>query len=178
MEIFSKLRLLLIFNTIKQNSNGITFYELKQYNHIPHSRIYREMNRLYEHGFLRREETQNELGRPKYLFFLSKKGLQEKEKITADLQKILVFLKEKFPEDGNLDVESFLCNASLSMWQDPIQNILKSEKSYEKKKEILERMYEDVENRLSMISDALEKLEKTYSSSTKNLTEKHIKENK
>ncbi|MCF2139773.1 MAG: hypothetical protein K9W44_06945 [Candidatus Lokiarchaeota archaeon] len=177
MEIFSKLRLLLLFNTIEQNSNGITFYELKQYNHIPHSRIYREMNRLCEHGYLRREETQNELGRPKYLFFLSKKGLQEKERISADLQKILVFLKEKFPEDGNLDVESFLCNASLSMWQDPIQNILKSDKSYQKKKAILERMYEDVENRLTMISNALAQLETSHSSSSQNLTKNNKKRN-
>ncbi|MHA1776549.1 MAG: helix-turn-helix domain-containing protein [Promethearchaeota archaeon] len=159
MEIFHHLRLLLIFNCIAKHPEGITFYQIQQINHIPHSKVYRVMNHLTEQGYLHRKEVKNELGRPKYLFFLTPEGELKQNQLRADLNKIFTFIQVRFPRAKEIDFNSFLQDASLEMWQDPISEILKSEISKEKKRQILQNMYEDTQDRLKLISKAIAKLE-------------------
>ncbi|MHA1520207.1 MAG: hypothetical protein ACTSRK_08495 [Promethearchaeota archaeon] len=159
MEIFHKLRMLFLFNTIEESKDGLTYYDLKKYSHMPQSKIYRMMNRLHEDGFLLREESQNDLGRPKYLFSLSDKGLEKKQDIQEELEKFILFLKERFPEHSDFDEEKFLSSASLEMWQDPVSHILSSEKSLGKKLKILQNMQEDIIDRHSEVDSAIQQVE-------------------
>ena len=160
MEIFHKLRILLLFNTIEEkDKEGLTYYDLKKYSELPQSKIYRMMNRLHEDGFLLREEKLNELGRPKFLFFLSEKGLEKKQEIQDELKKHLHILKERFPEHSNFDEEKFLRGASLEMWQDPVNHILSSEKPLEKKLKILQNMREDIIDHRNKVDSAIQQVE-------------------
>ena len=67
-----ELGTLLIFNTIKNCPDGLTYYDLKQYGEIPHSKIYRMMKKLEEKGdLIKKNDISIETGRPKHLYFLS-----------------------------------------------------------------------------------------------------------
>ncbi len=160
MEIFHKLRILLLFNTIEEKEKeGLTYYDLKRYSELPQSNLYRMMNRLHGDGFLLREEKLNELGRPKYLFFLSEKGLEKKLEIQDELKEYLQILKEKFPENSNFDEKKFLRGASLEMWQDPVSHVLSSEKPLEKKLKILHAMREDIIDHRNKVDSAIQQVE-------------------
>ncbi|GAG96501.1 unnamed protein product, partial [marine sediment metagenome] len=110
-EFFDDFRLIFIFNTVKDFQNGLTYYDLKKYGNIPHSKIYRTMKTLEEDGFLsvKKEDLSNESGRPKHLFFLSEKGEEKLVELRFKLVNIFKFIKLRFPQSSSdLDYEKFL----------------------------------------------------------------------
>ncbi|GAG22939.1 unnamed protein product, partial [marine sediment metagenome] len=94
-EFFDDFRLIFIFNTVKDYQNGLTFYDLKKYGNIPHSKIYRTMKALEEDGFLsmKKENLGIECGRPKHLFFLSERGEEKLSELRIKIAKIFEFIK-------------------------------------------------------------------------------------
>ena len=70
-----ELGTLLIFNTVRNCPNGLTYYDLKKFGEIPHSKIYRMMKKLEDKGdLIKKDDVSAETGRPKHLYFLSKQG--------------------------------------------------------------------------------------------------------
>ena len=74
-DFMENLRTVFIFNTIKSYPEGLTYYDLKKFGDIPHSKIYRMMKLLEERGdLIREDDISKETGRPKHLYFLSQQG--------------------------------------------------------------------------------------------------------
>jgi len=69
------LKTIFIFNTVKNFPEGLTYYDLKKFGNIPHSKIYRMMKILEEGKFLLiKSDISKETGRPKHLYFITEKG--------------------------------------------------------------------------------------------------------
>ena len=148
-----ELATLFIFNTLKNYPNGLTYYDLKQYGEIPHSKIYRMMKKLEEKGdLIKKDGISVETGRPKHLFFLSKQGETRLGDLRENLGKYFKFIKERFPPaNEKFDHKSFLKEATFKVWSSPVEHIMQKDISDEKKSKILSRMESDLTNMLEKI---------------------------
>jgi DNA-binding PadR family transcriptional regulator len=155
-------KLILIFNTVKEIPEGLTYYDLKKFGNIPHSKIYRMMKLLAEEGYLSiRDDTSKDTGRPKHLYFITDKG----EKKLVDLRKkignIFELIKQRFPESGiELDHEKILKGATFSIWASPVEYIMQKDISNEEKFELLTLMEKDVDGILNKIRKEKSKLQR------------------
>lgn len=156
-----ELTTLFIFNTLKNYPKGLTYYDLKQYGEIPHSKIYRMMKKLEEKGdLIKKDDISVETGRPKHLYSLSKQGEARLDDLRENLGKYFKFIKERFPSaNGNFDHESFLKEATFKVWSSPVENIIQKDISNEKKIKILSRMESDLITMLEKIRKERKKLE-------------------
>jgi DNA-binding PadR family transcriptional regulator len=146
-EFFDDFRLIFIFNTVKDYQNGLTFYDLKKYGNIPHSKIYRTMKELEEEGYLIRknEESLKECGRPKHLFSLSKLGEERLKELRIKIGKIFEFIKLRFPESNpEFEYDKFLNEATFKVWANPVDFVLHKDISTEEKLYILSDMESDI----------------------------------
>ncbi|MHA2181050.1 MAG: PadR family transcriptional regulator [Promethearchaeota archaeon] len=162
-EFFDDFRLIFIFNTVKDYQNGLTFYDLKKYGNIPHSKIYRTMKALEEDGFLsmKKETLGNESGRPKHLFFLSEKGEEKLSELRIKIAKIFEFIKLRFPQsNSDLDYDKFLNEATFKVWSNPVDYILSQKISDEDKVYVLSGMESDLLNILEKVRKEKKKIEK------------------
>ena len=148
-----ELGTLLIFNTIKNCPNGLTYYDLKQYGEIPHSKIYRMMKKLEDKGdLIKKDDVSIETGRPKHLFFLSKQGETRLVDLRENLGKYFEFIKERFPSaKSDFDHETFLKEATFKVWSSPVEHVIQKDIPNEKKIKILSRMESDLTNMLEKI---------------------------
>jgi DNA-binding PadR family transcriptional regulator len=154
---------LLIFNTIKNCPDGLTYYDLKQYGEIPHSKIYRWMKKLEEKGDLVKEDDVSiETGRPKHLFFLSKQGESRLDDLRKNLGKYFEFIRERFPNtNSSFDHEIFLKEATFKVWSSPVEHVLQKDIPDEKKLEFLSIMESDLTRMLKKIRKEKNKLSDT-----------------
>jgi len=155
-----ELATLFIFNTIKNYPDGLTYYDLKQYGEIPHSKIYRMMKKLEEKGDLIKNDGISVItGRPKHLFSLSKQGETRLGDLRENLGKYFEFIKERFPSaNGNFDHETFLKEATFKVWSSPVEHVIQKDISNEKKIKILSRMESDLITMLEKIRKEKKKL--------------------
>ena len=155
-----ELGTLLVFNTIKNCPNGLTYYDLKQYGEIPHSKIYRWMKKLEDKGdLIKKDDVSIETGRPKHLFFLSKQGEVRLEELRENLGKYFEFISERFPSTkSDFDHETFLKEATFKVWSSPVEHVIQKDISNEKKLKILSRMESDLTIMLEKIQRAKKKI--------------------
>ncbi|MFX0047759.1 MAG: PadR family transcriptional regulator [Candidatus Hermodarchaeota archaeon] len=147
------IRTIFIFNTIKSFPDGLTYYDLKKFGNIPHSKIYRMMKSLEEKGDLvRKDDNSKETGRPKHLYYLSEQGESRLVELRKNIGEIFDWLKLRFPEDiPEFDHKKFLENATFQVWASPVEYVMCKEISDQKKLEALSEMEFDVNNILSKI---------------------------
>ena len=159
-DFMREISTLFIFNTIKNNPNGLTYYDLKQYGNIPHSKIYRLMKNLEENGdLIKKDDISSETGRPKHLYFLSEQGEEKLGDLRENLSKYFKFIKERFPiEDTNFDHVTFLKEATFKVWSSPVEHVIQRDISDEEKLEILTRMESDLTKMLEKIIKEKKKL--------------------
>lgn len=148
----------LLFNFIEQRPHGVTYYDIQQIENVPASRTYRFMKKLEEEGFLERKEEQNDMGRPKYVFFITPQGFKQKELLKQRLKSILELLQTTFPTDMEFDIQLFLEKGTIAMFETPFEHIKKSNCEIDKKLELLESMREDHEDRLKKINTIIKDL--------------------
>ncbi|KKM57993.1 hypothetical protein LCGC14_1550040 [marine sediment metagenome] len=155
-----ELGTLLIFNTVKNYPNGLTYYDLQQYGEIPHSKIYRMMKKLEIKGeLIKKNDISPETGRPKHLYFLSKQGEARLDDLKVNLGKYFEFLKERFPkEQSSFDHETFLKEATFKVWSSPVEHVIQKDISNEKKLKILSSMESDLTRMLEKIQKEKKKL--------------------
>ena len=148
-----ELGTLLIFNTIRNNPDGLTYYDLKQFGEIPHSKIYRMMKKLEDEGdLIKKDDVSAETGRPKHLYFLSKQGEGRLEDLRENLGKYFDFIKERFPvANSSFDRNAFLKEATFKVWSSPVEHVLQRDIPNEKKLKILSRMESDLNRMLEKI---------------------------
>ncbi len=153
---------LLIFNTLKNKPDGMTYYDLKQYGNIPHSKIYRLMKKLEEDGDLvRKDASPEESGRPKHLYFLSEQGEHKSKGLQIKLGKFFEFIKLRFPESSqDFDHETFLQGSTFKVWCSPVEHVLQSNMKDDEKLQALEALESDVSQILQKIQNEKHKLEK------------------
>ena len=173
-----ELETLLIFNTLKIYPKGLTYYDLKQYGAIPHSKIYRMMKKLEEKGdLIKKDDTSIETGRPKHLYFLSKQGETRLGDLRENLGKYFKFIKERFPSaNGTFNHESFLKEATFKVWASPVENIIQKDISNEKKIKILSHMESDLNKMLEKIRKEKKKLMSFQNGSELKITKQTKKE--
>lgn len=160
---FSKdLRTLFMFNTVKDFPEGLTYYDLKKFGDIPHSKVYRLMKELAIEGFLlRKDDVSKDTGRPKHLYFLTKKGESKLLELRQKIGKIFEFISHRFPESAiGIDHEKFLKDATFSVWSSPVEHVMRQNISLKEKLITLSYMEKDVNNILVKIRREKEKLEK------------------
>jgi len=159
-DFMREISTLFVFNTIKNSPNGLTYYDLKQYGNIPHSKIYRLMKNLEENGdLIKKDDISTETGRPKHLYFLSEQGEEKLGDLRENLSKYFEFMKERFPiEDKNFDHVSFLKEATFKVWSSPVEHVIQRDISDEEKLEILTRMESDLNRMLEKILKEKKKL--------------------
>lgn len=147
------MRTIFIFNTIKNYPEGLTYYDLKKFGNIPHSKIYRMMKQLEEEGFLvRKDDTSKETGRPKHLYFLSEKGELRLKELRENIGEIFDLLKLRFPDDiPEFDHRKFLEGATFQVWASPVEYVMCREISDQQKFKALTEMELDVNNILNKI---------------------------
>jgi len=162
IEFSTDLKTLFIFNTVKDFKEGLTYYDLKKFGNIPHSKIYRMMKQLAEKGFLSiKDDVSKDTGRPKHLYFLTDKGESRLSDLRGKIGKIFEFIKLRFPESGiEIDHEKFLKEATFSVWSSPVEFVMQKDISTEEKLEILTYMEKDVNDILQKIRKEKEKLQK------------------
>ena len=156
------LKTIFIFNTVKSFPEGLTYYDLKKFGNIPHSKIYRMMKELAEGKFLLvKDDISKETGRPKHLHFLTEKGESKLIDLRQKVGKIFEFIKHRFPETGTeFDHEKFLKGATFSVWSSPVEYIMQKDLSDEEKIYYLSSMEKDVNGILLKIRKEKEKLQK------------------
>ncbi len=155
-----ELSTLLIFNTIKEYPNGLTYYDLTQFGEIPHSKIYRLMKSLEEDGdLIRKDGLSKETGRPKHLYFLSEQGEGKLNDLKNNLSKHFEFMKERFPtENDKFDHKCFLKDATFKVWSSPVEHIVQKNISDNDKLEILTMMESDLTRILKKVRKEKKKL--------------------
>ena len=155
-----ELGTLLIFNTIRNCPDGLTYYDLKQFGEIPHSKIYRMMKKLENKGYLiKKDDISSETGRPKHLYFLSKQGEIRFDELRENLEKYFEFIKERFPTaDSSFDHKTFLKEATFNVWSSPVEYIIQKDLPNEKKLKFLSRMESDLTQMLEKIRKEKKKL--------------------
>jgi len=156
------LKTIFIFNTVKNFPEGLTYYDLKKFGNIPHSKIYRMMKELAEGNFLLiRSDISKETGRPKHLYFITEKGENKLTELRDKIGKIFEFIKHRFPESGmEFDHETFLKGATFSVWSSPVEYIMQKNVSNEEKLVALTHMEKDVDGILIKIRKEKQKLQK------------------
>ena len=159
-DFIREISTLFVFNTIKNSPNGLTYYDLKQFGNIPHSKIYRLMKNLEENGdLIKKDDISSETGRPKHLYFLSEQGEEKLGDLRENLSKYFEFIKERFPiEDTNFDHVSFLKEATFKVWSSPVEHVIQRDISNKDKLDILTRMESDLTHMLEKIGKERKKL--------------------
>jgi predicted transcriptional regulator len=160
---FSKdLGTLSLFNTVKDFPEGLTYYDLKKFGNIPHSKVYRMMKELAAEGFLLiKDDLSKDTGRPKHLYFLTDKGERKLLDLRQKIGKIFEFIKYRFPESAmEIDHEKFLKEATFSVWSSPVEYVMQRNISLKEKLITLTYMEKDVNNILEKIRKEKEKLQK------------------
>ncbi|TFG25822.1 MAG: PadR family transcriptional regulator [Promethearchaeota archaeon] len=147
------MRTIFIFNTIKNYPRGLTYYDLKKFGNIPHSKIYRMMKSLKEEGYLvRKDDTSKETGRPKHLYFLSEQGELKLKELRENIGEIFDWLILRFPDEiPEFDHKKFLECATFQVWASPVEYVMCKEISDEDKFQALTELESDVNNILSKI---------------------------
>ncbi|NVM37390.1 MAG: PadR family transcriptional regulator [Candidatus Lokiarchaeota archaeon] len=155
-----ELGTLLIFNTIRNCPDGLTYYDLKQFGEIPHSKIYRMMKKLEDKGdLIKKDDISSETGRPKHLYFLSKQGEIRIDELRENLGKYFEFIKERFPTaNSSFDHNAFLKEATFNVWSSPVEFIIQKDLPNEKKLKFLLRMESDLIQMLEKIRKEKKKL--------------------
>lgn len=168
-DLWKDIRLLLIFNTLQSNPDGLTYYDLKKIGKetIPTSKIYRMMNNLFEQGLLTRIEEHSEQGRPKYKFFISELGQNYFKNLKEALLNQFEFIKQKIPDGQNFDSQKFIDCASFHIWQDPITKSLHNDISIKHKLEFITQMESKLLEKLEFIRKRKAKLEKLFEKDNK-----------
>ena len=160
MESFKKL---VIFNTIADhpNPNGLTYYDLTQIApHIPHSRIYRNMKKLTEDGYLFETEEKKtnekgvEMGRPKKYYKLTKTG----EKYRKELKNLVQNLANDVIENLTQDLSKFNLKNMPRPKMDLCQDILNNDEPPEEKLQKLTEHEEHLKKMLTEIAEAKKKV--------------------
>ncbi|MBY8988167.1 MAG: helix-turn-helix transcriptional regulator, partial [Candidatus Lokiarchaeota archaeon] len=161
-EFSTDLKTIFIFNTVKDFKEGLTYYDLKKFGNIPHSKIYRMMKKLAEEGFLSiKADISKDTGRPKHLNFLTDKGESKLSDLRQKVGKIFEFIKHRFPESGiDIEHEKFLKEATFSVWSSPVEYIMQKNIPIEEKLNVLTYMEEDVNEILRKIRKEKVKLRK------------------
>jgi predicted transcriptional regulator len=155
-DFMHEIKELIMFNTLKEYPEGLTFYDLQKIGNIPHSKIYRGMKKLEEQGYLRKETIQNKSGRPKYLYFLIEdKASNRIEEVKSKLKQHLAVLGKKFPHIG---FDQTLLSKTFKDWQSPLQKICNSSISDKEKYEKLSEFGKDLEDMLKQIEKIKAKL--------------------
>jgi predicted ArsR family transcriptional regulator len=152
--------LILIFNTVKEVPEGLTYYDLKKFGNIPHSKIYRMMKELAEDGYLYvKDDISKETGRPKHLYFLTDKGERKLTELRQKIGNIFELIKQRFPESGiELDHEKILKGATFNIWSSPVEYIMQKDISNEEKLAALTFIEKDVNEILKKIRKEKSKL--------------------
>jgi DNA-binding PadR family transcriptional regulator len=154
---------------VKDFKEGLTYYDLKKFGNIPHSKIYRMMKELAEEGFLSiKADISKDTGRPKHLYFLTDKGESKLSDLRQKVGKIFEFIKHRFPESG-IDIEhkKFLKEATFSVWSSPVEYIMQKNIPIEEKLNFLTYMEKDVNEILRKIRKEKAKLQKLNTIQTK-----------
>lgn len=152
-DFMDNMRTIFIFNTVESFPDGLTYYDLKKFGNIPHSKIYRMMKSLKEEGYLiRKDDTSKETGRPKHLYFLSEQGELKLKELRENIGEIFDWLKLRFPDDiPEFDHNKFLESATFQVWASPVEYVMCQEISDEDKFEALVELELDVNNILNKI---------------------------
>ena len=161
-DFLDDFKLILIFNTVKEIPEGLTYYDLKKFGNIPHSKIYRMMKELAEEGYLSiKDDISKDTGRPKHLYFMTDKGENKLIDLRQKIGKIFELIKQRFPESGiEFDHKKILKGATFSIWSSPVEYIMQKDISNEEKLEILTFMEKDVDEILIKIRKEKEKLQR------------------
>ncbi len=161
IEFSEDLKTLFMFNTVKDFPEGLTYYDLKKFGNIPHSKVYRMMKELAEEGFLSiKDDVSKDTGRPKHLYFLTDKGESKLIELRQKIGKIFEFIKHRFPESGiEFDHEKFLKEATFCVWSSPVEYIMQKEIPNEEKLNFLIYMEKDVNEILQKIRKEKVKLQ-------------------
>ena len=161
-DFLDDFKLILIFNTVKEIPEGLTYYDLKKFGNIPHSKIYRMMKELAEEGYLSiKDDISKDTGRPKHLYFMTDKGENKLIDLRQKIGKIFELIKQRFPESGiEFDHEKILKGATFSIWSSPVEYIMQKDISNEEKLEILTFMEKDVDEILHKIRKEKLKLQR------------------
>ena len=156
------LKTIFLFNTIKDFPEGLTYYDLKKFGNIPHSKIYRMMKELAEEGYLSiKDDVSKDTGRPKHLYFLTERGESKLIELLQKVGKIFEFIKHRFPETGmECDHEKFLKGATFSVWSSPVEFIMQKDITDDEKLNALTYMENDVNGILLKIRKEKHKLQK------------------
>ena len=119
------------------------------------------MKKLEDNGdLIKRDDISTETGRPKHLYFLSKQGEAKLVDLRENLSKYFEFMKERFDiNDTEFDHETFLKDATFSVWSSPVEHVIQKSISNEDKLEILTGMESDFEKMLDKIRKEKKKLE-------------------
>ena len=162
IEFSEDLKTIFLFNTVKDFKEGLTYYDLKKFGNIPHSKIYRMMKELAEEGFLSiKDDVSKDTGRPKHLYFMTDKGESKLSDLRQKIGKIFEFIKHRFPESGlDFDHETLLKEATFSVWSSPVEYIMQKNIPIEEKLNVLTYMEEDVNEILRKIRKEKVKLRK------------------
>ncbi|MHA2001304.1 MAG: hypothetical protein ACTSVU_04350 [Promethearchaeota archaeon] len=111
----------------KNYPDGITFYDLQKIKQFPASMFYRKMKKLEEEGYLEKHEKKSELGRPKYVYFKTLKGIDHQNEIKSSLKIFLSDLKANFgneKEINNFNTDHFLKATFCDVFKNTHQRIL------------------------------------------------------
>ncbi|MBY8979336.1 MAG: PadR family transcriptional regulator [Candidatus Lokiarchaeota archaeon] len=162
IEFSEDLKTIFIFNTVKDFPKGLTYYDLKKFGNIPHSKIYRMMKELAKEGYLsKKDDVSKDTGRPKHLYFLTEKGINKLSDLRQKIGKIFEFIKHRFPESGlEFDHEKFLKGATFCVWSSPVEYLMQKDISIEEKMNALTSMEDDVNEILRKIKKEKLKLQK------------------
>ena len=161
-DFLKAFKLILIFNTVKEIPEGLTYYDLKKFGNIPHSKIYRMMKKLAEEGYLSvKDDISKDTGRPKHLYFMTDKGENKLIDLRQKIGKIFELIKQRFPESGiEFDHEEILKGATFSIWSSPVEYIMQKDISDEEKLGALTFMEKDVDEILHKIRKEKLKLQR------------------
>ena len=168
-DLWKDVRLLLLFNTLQANTDGLTYYDLKKIGKdtIPTSKIYRMMNNLFEQGLLTRIEEQSEQGRPRYKFFISELGQSYFMNLKESLLNQFEFIQKKIPGTQKFEGKKFIDCASFHIWQDPITSSLHNDISIKQKLEFITQMESKLLEKLEFIRKRKAKLEQLFEKDNK-----------
>ncbi len=120
------------------------------------------MKELAEEGCLSiKDDVSKDTGRPKHLYFLTKKGESKLIDLRQKIGKIFEFIKHRFPETGmEFDHDKFLKEATFSVWSSPVEYIMQKDLTDEEKLHALTYMENDVNGILLKIRKEKQKLHK------------------
>jgi len=159
--LWKKVQHLLVLNTFEQNPAGLTLYDLKKIGHIPHSKIYRLMNKLESDGILQKVEQKGETGRPKFIFSLTEQGKSNLLSLRVILQREFDnFRQDLSPKYPLLayNVEDLLEKGNLGVFKDPVERILCKDLPNSEKLELLADFEIHLQEMLQKIHDTQNKL--------------------